>query len=479
MAADNEYDDLYGDLYPAENETPASAAPTDAASTAAPAGDSSAAAPAAASNSLSPGGAQGSGPATGYVDPSRPAQLPRIPTASAMGPALHMHDVGVPRPQALQANALASRTADQLDEGKMFIGGLNWDTTDDTLKMYFEQFGEVTHCTIMRDAESGRSRGFGFLTFKEPSSVNAVMAREHHLDGKNIDPKRAIPRSDTAKTDKLFVRALPPSCTQESFRSFWRQFGIITDATLMMDKETGRHRGFGFVNYERREDVDKVLQSGPHYMDGQMLEVKRAQAKGEPRRPDYGVNTNTGSSYAPPPPMGGGGMGMGMGMGMGGGGMGGFGAGPMGGGAPAPGTPFDPAAMSKFFSQMGWGGWNPQMMMGNPMMMGSPMMGGMGNFGGPMGMPGMGGSPGGASGAGAGDESSSAGGGGGVGTSQWTAPMAQPMGMQGGRGGPGGMRGGRGGPPTGPAAMRDGPGGGGAGPQRNRGGGSGYHPYSR
>jgi RNA-binding protein Musashi len=202
----------------------------------------------------------------------------------------------------------------------MFIGGLNWDTTDgedpemlarsvfepqtdpplpppaDALQMYFEQFGEITHCTIMRDAESGRSRGFAFLTFKEPSSVNAVMAREHHLDGKNasssllstgascarwliptrfshlqIDPKRAIPRSDTAKTDKLFVRALPPSCTQESFRAFWRQFGAITDATLMMDKETGRHRGFGFVNYERREDVDKVLQSGPHYMDGQMV----------------------------------------------------------------------------------------------------------------------------------------------------------------------------------------------------------------
>ncbi|KWU43812.1 hypothetical protein RHOSPDRAFT_29504 [Rhodotorula sp. JG-1b] len=152
----------------------------------------------------------------------------------------------------------------------MFIGGLNWDTTDDALQMYFEQFGEITHCTIMRDAESGRSRGFAFLTFKEPSSVNAVMAREHHLDGKNIDPKRAIPRSDTAKTDKLFVRALPPSCTQESFRAYWRQFGAITDATLMMDKETGRHRGFGFVNYERREDVDKVLQSGPHYMDGQM-----------------------------------------------------------------------------------------------------------------------------------------------------------------------------------------------------------------
>lgn len=146
----------------------------------------------------------------------------------------------------------------------------------------------------MRDVESGRSRGFAFLTFEDAASVNAVMAREHHLDGKTvsffslfsfslyvadwtentikkIDPKRAIPRADSAKTDKLFVRALPASCTAESFRQYWRTFGPITDATLMMDKETGRHRGFGFVNYELRETVDKVLNAGPHYMDGNMV----------------------------------------------------------------------------------------------------------------------------------------------------------------------------------------------------------------
>lgn len=39
----------------------------------------------------------------------------------------------------------------------------------------------------------------------------------------------------------------------------------------MMDKETGRHRGFGFVNYEGRETVEKVLNGGPHYMDGNMV----------------------------------------------------------------------------------------------------------------------------------------------------------------------------------------------------------------
>lgn len=84
----------------------------------------------------------------------------------------------------------------------MFIGGLNWDTTDgrslvlfifrcvvlkrvcvEGLKKYFEQFGKVEACTIMRDA-TGRSRCFAFLTFEDPASVNAVMVREHYLDGK-------------------------------------------------------------------------------------------------------------------------------------------------------------------------------------------------------------------------------------------------------------------------------------------------------
>jgi len=53
------------------------------------------------------------------------------------------------------------------------------------LKEYFEQFGKVDACTIMRDPQ-GRSRCFAFLTFEEPASVNAVMVREHYLDGKVV-----------------------------------------------------------------------------------------------------------------------------------------------------------------------------------------------------------------------------------------------------------------------------------------------------
>lgn len=55
----------------------------------------------------------------------------------------------------------------------------------ESLRSYFSQFGKVDACTIMRDA-SGRSRGFAFLTFEDPAAVNAVMVREHFLDGKIV-----------------------------------------------------------------------------------------------------------------------------------------------------------------------------------------------------------------------------------------------------------------------------------------------------
>jgi hypothetical protein len=56
----------------------------------------------------------------------------------------------------------------------------------ESLKDYFSQFGEVLECTVMRDGASGRSRGFGFLTFKDARTVNVVMVKEHYLDGKIV-----------------------------------------------------------------------------------------------------------------------------------------------------------------------------------------------------------------------------------------------------------------------------------------------------
>ncbi|KAJ5718040.1 hypothetical protein N7488_003686 [Penicillium malachiteum] len=169
----------------------------------------------------------------------------------------------------------------------MFIGGLNWETTDQSLRDYFSQFGEVQECTVMRDSATGRSRGFGFLTFRDPKTVNTVMVKEHYLDGKIIDPKRAIPRDEQEKTSKIFVGGVSQDATEQDFKHFFMQFGRVVDATLMIDKDTGRPRGFGFVTFDSETAVENAL-SRPLEILGKTIEVKKAQPRGNLRDEDRG-----------------------------------------------------------------------------------------------------------------------------------------------------------------------------------------------
>lgn len=60
----------------------------------------------------------------------------------------------------------------------------------ETLQRYFSRYGEVIDCVVMKNSESGRSRGFGFVTFADPSNVNIVLQNGPHvLDGRTVSSK--------------------------------------------------------------------------------------------------------------------------------------------------------------------------------------------------------------------------------------------------------------------------------------------------
>jgi len=67
---------------------------------------------------------------------------------------------------------------------KLFVGGLDWNTSDQSLNDAFGQFGTVTEAKVIMDRETGRSRGFGFVTFQDNADGDKAVAQ---MDGKTLD----------------------------------------------------------------------------------------------------------------------------------------------------------------------------------------------------------------------------------------------------------------------------------------------------
>ena len=72
---------------------------------------------------------------------------------------------------------------------RLFVGGLNWDTTLEVLRGVFSEFGTITDATILTDRATGRSRGFGFVTFENrKDGARAV----EQLDGTELEGRTIV-----------------------------------------------------------------------------------------------------------------------------------------------------------------------------------------------------------------------------------------------------------------------------------------------
>ncbi|KAL3130811.1 hypothetical protein ABBQ38_000147 [Trebouxia sp. C0009 RCD-2024] len=170
-----------------------------------------------------------------------------------------------------------------LENRKLVILGLPWDTDEETLQQYFSQFGALEEAVIMKDRSTGKSRGFGFVTFLHHSDAQHVAVTDHQVDGRRCEAKFALQRGGGTpnRTTRIFVARIPSAVSDQQFRSYFEQFGIVQDAYMPKDAFKQGHRGIGFVTYASVEPVEHVMAS-THTLNGQELAIDRATPKEKP-----------------------------------------------------------------------------------------------------------------------------------------------------------------------------------------------------
>lgn len=176
-------------------------------------------------------------------------------------------------------------------QGNVFIKNLDTAIDNKALHDTFVAFGNILSCKVAQD-EFGNSKGYGFVHYETgEAAANAIK----HVNNMLLNEKKVYVGHHVARKDReskfeemkanftnIYVKNIESEVTDDEFRSLFENYGEITSASITRDPDTGKSRGFGFVNYVRHEDAAKAVEE-LHDMEfkGQNLYVGRAQKKYE------------------------------------------------------------------------------------------------------------------------------------------------------------------------------------------------------
>jgi len=166
------------------------------------------------------------------------------------------------------------------DPRKIVVLGVPWQTEDATLLSHFSEFGTVEEAQIMRERYTGKSRGFGFVTFATTAEAQGATTAEHVIDGRRCEAKFALPEGKvgSARTTRIFIARIPSSVSDIQFRAYFEQFGAVQDAYMPKDPSKQGHRGIGFVTYASPDSVEDVM-AKTHVLNGNEVAIDRATPK--------------------------------------------------------------------------------------------------------------------------------------------------------------------------------------------------------
>ncbi|KAI3764910.1 hypothetical protein L2E82_14927 [Cichorium intybus] len=188
---------------------------------------------------------------------------------------------------------------------KLFIRGIGWETTTEKLRSIFSSFGELEEAIVITDKNTGKSKGYGFVTFKHiDGSILALKEPSKKIDGRITVAQLAAARDSNnvdVSTRKIYVGNVPFEVSSERLLSHFSSYGEIEEGPLGFDKQSGKQKGFAFFVYKTEEGARNSIVDPMKNIDGHQVTCKMAtdgkKAKaGGPQGP-----TGMSGDSAPPP----------------------------------------------------------------------------------------------------------------------------------------------------------------------------------
>lgn len=176
---------------------------------------------------------------------------------------------------------------------KLFVRGLGLETTSDSLRVLFSNYGQVEEAAVICDRATGRSKGYAFVTFRHAdAALLALRQPSKQIGGRMTVTQLAsaaaaaaapAPAEDVAAR-KIYVGGVPAEMPAERLLSHFSSYGLVEEGPLGFDKQTGKFRGFALFVYKTVEGAQAALLEPSKNIDGHSLVCKLANdgKKGRP-----------------------------------------------------------------------------------------------------------------------------------------------------------------------------------------------------
>ncbi|XP_072174498.1 TAR DNA-binding protein 43-like [Diadema setosum] len=158
----------------------------------------------------------------------------------------------------------------------LIVLGLDYNTTDDQMKEYFEKYGELVMAQVKKDPTTGRSKGFGFIRYKDIDAQESVVEKRHKIDPASRWCEVKYPdtggRAQPSRK-KLFIGRLSGDITKEHLYDIFSKYGEVVDVFIPKP-----FRGFAFVTMNSSKDADEIIEEDL-IINGNSVYISRAEPK--------------------------------------------------------------------------------------------------------------------------------------------------------------------------------------------------------